>query len=154
MRIQSYLRAGQAIAFAVIVITLLASAKSTSPVAAGSDSTVTWEPAHVVSTPSIKSFFPSIAVDSNNKLHIVYADDDGTSQDILYVNNVNGAYSTPKVILPNVGTCRGPFFKRVVGPNNSLHLVYWWPSKNKQIYYRQGTLNGALAIWSAPQLIS
>ena len=140
----------------MIALGFLAVALIVTPsLAASSDDSITWGPIQNV-THSTKSFDPVTVVDSNNKTHIVYAAEtsDGSSDNLMYTNNVNGSFSSPQTIQRNIGSDRFPFFSLALGPNNTLHLVYSLLTGDKQLYYRQGTLNGANVSWSSPQLVS
>lgn len=138
-----------------IALVLMASMLiSIAPLAAASNYTVTWESPQNVTGMNLKAVFPSVVVDGNNKTHIVFSTDDPSSQDLWYINNVNGSFSAPQLIQKDVGTDRNPFFTLTLGPNNTLHLVYSWLNNDKQIYYRQASLSGATANWSAAQRIS
>jgi hypothetical protein len=100
---------------------------------------------------NIRSVFPWVAIDSNNKIHVVYTTIDGK---LLYTNNVAGGYAAPQQIEENMGVNGGPFFAMAIGPGNILHVVYTLLGGDQQIYYRAATLDGAQANWSPRQQIS
>src|SRR5215213_5634207 len=126
MVIRSLLRPHRWTAPVLIVLMLLANMFIGVPPSAAANYTVTWEPGRNVTNSTVKSIFPTVVVDNNNKTHIVYSTDMVNGQDLLYINNVNGSFSAPQVILKSVGTDRNPFFTLALGPNNTLHLVYSW----------------------------
>ena len=134
----------------IVVLTTVLTAAT--PATAGVPGTVHWDtgPSNITRS-GTKSVFPAGAVDSNNKLHIMYATDNGT---FWYINNVAGSFSPPQAIgsASLLDTYR--YFALAVGPDNTLHVVYTALGKDYQVYYRHGILNGAVATWSAPKQIS
>lgn len=104
-----------------------------------------------VSPGPVKAYFPWVAVDSNNKAHVVYADGNGGVQ---YVNNVADAYSSPQPLERGIKENADPFLAIAVGPGNILHVVYADTGEaNPQIYYQRGTLNGAAATWTTRERV-
>ncbi len=113
--------------------------------------TIEWGKPGAISPRDERAIFSWVAVDGNNKTHIVYSTDDGN---LVYVNNVAGGFNQPQVIEQNIGANREPFYALAIGPGNTLHLAYALLGGDHQIYYRQGTLSGATANWSQAQRIS
>src|SRR5690242_12429014 len=89
---------------------------ATPSLAASSNDSITWGSIQSI-THSTKSFDPIVVVDSNNKTHIVYAAEtaSGSSDDLVYTNNVNGSFSSPQTIQRNIGSDRFPFFSLALG---------------------------------------
>lgn len=114
-----------------------------------------WIPPQNLTNNDIKSVFPSVALDSQDHAHIVYAQDTGENRGrLLYTNNVGGAFSAPQVLDDNVAVNRDPYFALDVGPGDVLHLVYANFRDDDLLYYRQATLSGAVANWGPLQQIS
>lgn len=119
--------------------------------------TVNWANAPTVITNTQRHNFPWVAVDSNNKTHVVYIQSAmgttaGPPWEIRYANNVSGNFSYPGTLIDTItGTPAAPTFIIEAGPNNVLHMLYILTSKDDNVYYRQSTDNGAN--WSAPQTI-
>jgi hypothetical protein len=113
--------------------------------------TIEWGKPGAISPRDERAIFSWVAVDGNNKTHIVYSTDDGN---LVYINNVAGGFNQPQVIEQNIGANREPFYALAIGPGNTLHLAYALLGGDHQVYYRQGTLSGATANWSQAQRIS
>lgn len=92
--------------------------------------------------------YPAIAVDSNNRVHIVWASVDNDSC-IKYVSrSVSGTWSTVQVISASTGNSSPDI---AVGLNNSVHVVWNYGNVydpgNKGIYYAFKPVSGS---WSSP----
>lgn len=154
MRIRSLSRVLQTAALGLLTLTWLSSAGA-APQSPPPGYTVDWGPIQVVSNPALRGVYPSVVVDSNEHMHIVYLVENPDSVwDLLYTNNVDGSFAAPTIVQHNVGQERTPFFKLVIDSNDMLHLVYAWYGNDKFVYYRYGARNGAAVSWSEPQLIS
>ncbi len=112
---------------------------------------ITWGEEQRISPRDVRSIFPWVVVDGNNKTHIVYSTEDGN---LWYTNNVAGEFGSPQLVVRQIGANREPFYALALGPGNTLHLAYALVAVDHQIYYRQAILNGAQAEWSDPQRIS
>jgi len=90
------------------------------------------------------SYYPAIAVDSNNHLHVVWMDRTPGNREIYYKKSTDGGSSwiTNKRLTWNSGDSEVPAI--AVDSNNHLHVV-WWDSTpgNLEIYYKKSTDGGS-----------
>jgi hypothetical protein len=118
--------------------------------------TVNWAATPQIITSVTRHNFPWVAVDNNDKTHVVFITPaSGTEWDIRYVNNVGGTFSGPGTLIDTI--FKNPAVPSAIimaGPSGVLHLIYTLISEDASdpVYYRQSTNNGAT--WSARQLIS
>jgi hypothetical protein len=85
----------------------------------------------IIAGPFIKAPYFSIssALDSNEKLHVVYYDPDVDS--LVYLSNASGLWVTDTI---EQGTGGGKLNAIAVGPANSLHLAYSNSNENGIVY--------------------
>jgi len=86
------------------------------------------------------SYFPAIAIDSNNNLHVVWHDWTPGNWEIYYKRSTDGGLSwgATKRLTWNSGNSLYPGI--AIDSNNNLHVVWcdYTPS-NYEIYYKKGT---------------
>lgn len=142
----------------VVLFLMAISVPAVSPIFAVVASTVTWGQAQNASNTAARALFPSLAIDSNGRSHILFNVVSEGKGSLWYTNNVSGSFApAQQVVGEEFGTNSEPFFTITVGPNNSLHISYSRAGRERgdgQVYYQQGTLNGASATWAAPQRVS
>lgn len=95
------------------------------------------------------SRYPCFVIDSMDILHVIWSDDTPGNSEIFYKQSQDGGATWSKLIRLtwNSGQSYDPSL--AVDSNDTLHLVWEDNSSGgKEIYYRQGELNGKN--WSAP----
>jgi hypothetical protein len=154
-------RAIRIAALSLAFLMLLATISATAPVQAGPPApaavgdSITWDANPVIVTNVERANFPWVAVDNNDKTHIVYylRPLGSTTWEIRYTNNVNGSFnSLGQLIDPIASNPAVPSAIILAGPGNVLHLLYVLTRTDDKLYYRQSTNSGAS--WSARQEIS
>jgi hypothetical protein len=154
-------RAVRIAALSLVFLMLLAIMPATAPVQAEPPSpaavgdSITWDANPIIVTNVERANFPWVAVDNNNKTHIVYyfRPLGSTTWEIRYTNNVNGSFNSfGQLIDPIASNPAVPSAIIMAGPGNVLHLLYILTKTDDKLYYRQSTNSGAT--WSARQEIS
>ncbi|MEM8532407.1 MAG: sialidase family protein, partial [Chloroflexota bacterium] len=112
---------------------------------------IEWDEPEHIPNPSGGAIFPWAVIDNYNTIHIVYASTEGS---LWYTNDATGQFEPPQLIETELGTNREPFAALAMSPDNILHLVYVLRGGDEQVYYRQARLQGNIAAWSEPELIS
>jgi hypothetical protein len=105
-----------------------------------------------VSNNSGRSENPSIAVDSNNTVHLVWNDDTPGNEEIFYAYKpANGNWSAPINISNNSRASRSPCI--TVDNSNIIHLAWQdcSPDGYWRIFYCQKSINGT---WTIPETIT
>jgi hypothetical protein len=115
----------------------------------------TWSVTVNVSNNAGDSWYPAIATDSGNNLHVVWGDNTPGNWEIIYSKSTDGGatWSAAVDVSNNSGISSSPTI--VVGSGNSLHVVWYdTPSGggNPDILYSKSTDGGAT--WSAVVNIS
>jgi hypothetical protein len=89
------------------------------------------------------SWKPSIAVDSNNNLHIVWKDGSASSWEIYYKKSTNGGMNwTTKRLTWNPAVSSDP--KIATDSSNNIHVVWYdYAPGNYEIFYKKSTDGGA-----------
>jgi hypothetical protein len=132
-----------------------APAQAQPPAPAAVGDSITWDANPQITTNVERANFPWVAVDSNNKTHIVYylRPLGSTTWEIRYINNVAGSFNSPgQLIDPIASNPAVPSAILMTGPGNVLHLLYVLTKTDDRLYYRQSTNSGAT--WSPRQEIS
>ena len=89
------------------------------------------------------SFYPAIAVDTNNHIHVVWVEHTPAGNyEIFYKNSTNGGTSwTTKRLTFNSGSSQFPAI--AIDPNNDIHVVWMDDTPgNIEIYYKSSTDSG------------
>jgi hypothetical protein len=97
------------------------------------------------------SCIPTIAVDSNNHLHVVWYDDTPGNKEIFYKQSTDGGatWSAPKRLTWNSGESEDPII--AIDSNNHIYVVWHNSvSGNYEIFYKKSTDSGAN--WSTKRL--
>jgi hypothetical protein len=92
-----------------------------------------------------------IAVDSNNRIHLVWNDDKSGNDEIYYKKSTNGGTSwmATKRLTWTSGHSFYPYI--AIDPSDNLHVVFQDDSKvNYEIYYKKSTNGGAT--WTTKRL--
>lgn len=85
---------------------------------------------------------PSIAVDSSNRIHVVWRDDSPGEYDIFYKRSTDGgtSWSAPKRLSWNAG---GSYNPSIATSGNRVHVVWWDVSPgDSEIFYKRSTDGG------------
>jgi hypothetical protein len=109
------------------------------------------EPVNVSNNPG-RSENPSIAVDSNNTVHLVWHDDAPGNEEIFYsYKPESGNWSNPVNISNNAQSSRYPCI--TIDKTNVIHVAWqdYGPSGHWSIYYIQKLENSE---WSMPETIT
>jgi hypothetical protein len=94
---------------------------------------------------------PTIALDSNNKAHVVWTSGPlGVNRDIMYSNNVGGSWTTPYNVTQTNSTVYEVSPIISFDSNGVLHIAYF-DAANSDIYHISKDLNG---VWSAPEKVN
>jgi len=96
------------------------------------------------------SNYPAIAIDSNNHIHVVWADKTPSNYEIYYKRSTNGGTSwTVKRLTYNSGSS---YFPRIaINTFNHIHVVWMdYTPGNSEIYYKKSTNNGTS--WTTKKL--
>jgi hypothetical protein len=101
----------------------------------------TWQNKRLTYTSGI-SYFPAIAVDVNNHIHVVWQDYTPGTADIFYKKSTNGGiYWAKKRLTYNPSNSYAPSVS--VDSNNYIHVVWYDPAPgNWEIYYKKSTNGG------------
>jgi hypothetical protein len=85
---------------------------------------------------------PSIAIDSNNHIHVVWGDETPGNYEIYYKKSTNGGASwTTKRLTYNSGDSSSPVI--AIDSNNHIHVVWGdYSPSNNEIYYKKSTNGG------------
>jgi hypothetical protein len=141
---------------ALVIVMVAVPTQAAPPAQTAPGGTVNWAATPQIITSVTRHNFPWVAVDSNDKTHVVFiTGDPESSWDIRYINNVSGTFSNPGVLIDTIfKNPSTPSTILAAGPNGVIHLTYSvvTESGNDPVYYRQSTNNGAT--WSTRQLIS
>jgi hypothetical protein len=107
-----------------------------------------WSTKRLSTTPDYSNG-PAIAIDSNNRIHVVWYDHSPGNNEIFYTMSTDtGATWTSKRLTWNQGESVTPAI--AADSNDVVHLVWCDSSSgNPEIYYRNSTTSGAT--WSAPK---
>jgi len=99
---------------------------------------------------SSSSSRPTIAIDSNNHLHIVWEDDSPGNEEIYYKRSTDGGSTwATKRLTYNSGSSYNPTI--AADFNNHLHVVWFdMTPGNSEIYYKMSTDSGTS--WSTKRL--
>ncbi len=106
-----------------------------------SDTISSWTVTTIASSSLWQWVEASIAVDSNNKVHICYYDDFATA--LKYVTNTSGSFAAPVTIAAAAGSDIGSFNSIAVDKNNKVHISYWDKTHAKLMY-----ATNALGSWT------
>jgi hypothetical protein len=109
----------------------------------------TWTTKRLTYT-SNDQYYPAIAADSNNHLHVVWYDSSPGKFEIKYKKSTNGGTTwTTKRLTYNPGLANSPAI--AIGSNDHLHVV-WYDSTpgNGEIYYKKSTDSGTT--WTTKRL--
>jgi hypothetical protein len=108
----------------------------------------TWEATKRITWINGFSTHPSIALDSNGDIHLVWDDDNPGNSEIYSTKSTDGGatWSKPKRITWNTGSSAFPDV--AIDSNNNMHLVWHDNSKdsNLELLYKKSTDGGAT--WS------
>ncbi len=97
-----------------------------------SDTVSSWTVTTIESSSLWRGVEASLAVDSNNKVHICYYDDFATA--LKYVTNSSGSFAAPLTIAAAAGADIGSFNSIAVDKNNKVHISYWDKTHAKLMY--------------------
>ena len=112
------------------------------------DGGTTWSAAKRLTWSSGDSERPAVAIDSNNRIHIVYYDDTPGNREIYYKRSTDAGatWSTAKRLTWNSGSSHYPAV--AVDSGDAVHVVFYDDTPgNSEIYYRKSPDGGAT--WSA-----
>ena len=84
------------------------------------------------------SYLPSMAVDSNNNLHVLWGDETTGDSELYYKKSTDGGTTwITKRLTYNSGSSSAPAV--AVDSNNHIHVVWYDETPgNFEIYYRKG----------------
>jgi hypothetical protein len=96
----------------------------------------------------VDQYYPVIAVDSNNIVHIVWYGYTTASgdRDLFYCNNAGGTWSAPYNITQNQGTTEDRHPTMVIDSQNTVHIAYRVEGYNKICYVSRNSAG----VWSTP----
>jgi phage terminase large subunit-like protein len=112
-----------------------------------------WSPTKRLTWTSGSSYYPAIAIDSNNHIHVVWYDDTPGNAEIYYKNSTNGgtSWSVGKRLTWTSGDSQGPAV--AIDSNNEIHVVWYDETPgNTEIYYKRTTGGGTA--WSASKRLT
>lgn len=113
------------------------------------DGGATWTTKRLTYNPG-ETKYPSLAIDSNDHIHLVWGDSSPGNYDIYYKKSTNGGTSwTTKRLTYSAGDAWVPFIK--VDSNNHIH-VSWHDNSpgDDEIYYKKSTDGGTS--WTTKRL--
>jgi hypothetical protein len=111
-------------------------------------SSQTWQPTKRLTYNSGQSYYPAIATDSNNHIHVVWDDTSPGNQEIFYKKSTNGGTSwTTRRLTWNSGESSYP--RIAVDLSNNIHM-FWLDDipGNWEIYHKKSTDGGSSWITS------
>lgn len=141
----------------LILVTLVWGSPGARKIAAFAQSGTGWSEPVMISTTTVKSWFPDIAVDNRGRAHIVWHSEKRQGQDLLdllmYATWDGETYSEPNdIIFPGIG---GWTVRPVIAADSQgkLHMAY---RDGSEIYYTQAPADTAwnAISWMPPYLIS
>lgn len=142
----------------LVLISLTVPVQAIPPTQSVTGGTVNWDNTAQVITANERHNYPWVAVDSNDKTHVVYiASNPGTTSgppwQIRYINNVNGTFNYPGTLIAKLSSTPAiPSTILHVGPNNVLHLTYVENGTSDNVYYQRSTDSGAS--WSERETVA
>jgi len=112
------------------------------------DGGTTWTPAKRLTWTSGNSERPAMAMDTNNRIHIVYYDDTPGNREIYYMRSTDAGttWSAAKRLTWSTGLSHYPAV--AVDSGDAVHVAFYDDTPgNSEIYYRKSPDGGAT--WSA-----
>jgi len=113
----------------------------------------TWSATKRLTWNSGLSYWPAIAIDSNNNLHVVWSDSTPGNSEIYYKRSMDGGstWSATKRLTWNSGNSYYPAI--AIDSNTNLHVVWYDHTPgNWEIYYKRSIDGGST--WSTKRLSS
>jgi len=117
------------------------------------DGGTTWNAVQRLTWTSSKSYDPALAVDSNDKIHLLWRDSPSGNIDIYHKRSTNGGltWSAAKRITWTADETFGPAIS--AASDNKIHLVYPDDSSgDRQLYYMVSSAGGLT--WSSPKRLT
>jgi BNR repeat-like domain len=118
------------------------------------DGGTTWGPVHkLAGTSGTSKYYPAIAIDSANTIHVVWQDDTPVNLEIYYKMSTDGGatWKAAKRLTWTAGNSYVPDI--AIDSRDAIHVVWQdYTPGNNEIYYKRSEDGGAT--WSAAQRLS